>query len=294
MSLFANQTDYKEPLETPELETPKSAVSPYVPVEGAIDRVARLTEKERLFAVAPRDAALLNYTPGQFFMVGLPGYGEAPISVSSGPGETKEFELCIRSVGNLTNAIHRLSKGDRLWVRGPFGRGFSVDELRGKDIIFVAGGIGIVPMRSLIKATVGDSGFGRQTLIYGSKSPEEILFRGEMEQWREQGLDVRLTIDVPHPQWDGSVGVVTTLIPKVKVDPENTVAVVIGPPVMYKFVILSLRDKKIKDEDMLLSLERRMKCGLGKCGHCQINSVYVCQCGPVFRLSELADMPEAI
>lgn len=294
MSLSANLIEnYKDYQETPELETPKN-VSPYVPVEGIIDRVARLTEKERLFAVAPKDRALLNYAPGQFYMVGIPGYGEAPISISSGPGETKEFELCIRAVGNLTNAIHRLTKGDRLWVRGPFGRGFNVDEFKGKDIVYVAGGIGIVPMRSLIKATVGNPGFGRQMLVYGSKGPDEILFHGEMEEWRELGMDVRLTVDKPHPNWNGSVGVVTSIIPKLDIDPKKTIAVVIGPPVMYKFVILSLREKKIKDEDMLLSLERRMKCGLGKCGHCQINSVYVCQCGPVFRLSELAGLPEAI
>lgn len=268
--------------------------SPYLPVPCSVDRVSRLTEKERFFHIIPSSPALLEYDPGQFYMVGLPGYGEAPISISSPPGIRNDFELCIRAVGNLTNALHRLKKGDTVWVRGPFGRGFNLEELKGKDILFVAGGIGIVPMRSLIKAVLGNPEFGKLTLIYGSKTPEDILFGGEMEEWKEQGLDVRLTIDKPHPSWAGNVGVVTTLIPDVEIKKDNTVGVIIGPPVMYKFVILSFREKKISAEDTYLSLERRMKCGLGKCGHCQINSVYVCQEGPVFRLSELGELPEAI
>ncbi len=267
--------------------------SPYLPVECRIERVARLTEKERFFSVSPADARLLGYAPGQFYMVGLPGYGEGPISIASGPGEGGEFELCIRAVGSLTNALHRLTKGDRLWVRGPFGRGFSVEEMKGRDIVFVAGGIGMVPMRSLVKAVAGRPGFGSLTLVYGAKTPDEILFGGEMEEWRDMGVDVRVTVDTPTAGWKGDVGVVTRILPGLKIDPANTVAVIIGPPVMYKFVVMGLREKKVADSSVLVSLERRMKCGLGKCGHCQINSVYVCQCGPVFRLTDLASLPEA-
>ncbi len=267
--------------------------SPYLPVECRIERVVRLTERERLFSVAPADARLLAYSPGQFYMVGLPGYGEGPISISSGPAEGAEFELCVRAVGSLTDAVHRLSKGDRLWVRGPFGRGFSVEEMKGRDIVFIAGGIGIVPMRSLIKAVAGKPGFGSLTLIYGAKTPDEILFGGEMEEWREMGVDVRVTVDTAAAGWKGSVGVVTRILPGLDIDPSNIVAVIIGPPVMYKFVVIGLREKKVADSSILVSLERRMKCGLGKCGHCQINSVYVCQCGPVFRLTDLSSLPEA-
>lgn len=271
--------------------------SPYVPVSGTIAEVRSLTDKEKFFKVIPEDPALLQYSPGQFYMVGLPGYGEAPISISSPPGDRpgdrNDFELCIRAVGNLTNAIHRLKKGDRLWVRGPFGTGFPVNEMKGKDIVFVAGGIGIVPMRSLIKAVIGKPGFGKLTLIYGSKSPEDILYKDEFDEWRSLGLDVQLTVDMPTPGWDGNVGVVTTLIPKLDIRKGSSIGVIIGPPVMYKFVIYSFAEKKIGPEETFVSLERRMKCGLGKCGHCQINSVYVCQKGPVFKVSGLKGLPEA-
>src|SRR3990170_6421529 len=147
--------------------------SPYLPSLGIIERSIRVSEKERLFTISPSSETLLQYRPAQFFMVGLPGYGEAPISITSAPGE-KRIELCVRAVGNLTNALHKLHKGDRMWLRGPFGRGFVLDELSGKDIIFVAGGIGIVPMRSLLKAVLAKKErFGKLTLIYGSKTPEE-------------------------------------------------------------------------------------------------------------------------
>lgn len=268
--------------------------SPYIPVPATVEQTARLTEKERFYKLAPADERLLDYKPGQFFMVGLPGYGEAPISISSPPGSPR-IEMCIRAVGNLTNALHRLRKGDTLWLRGPFGTSFSLDEMKGKDIVFVAGGIGMVPMRSLVKAALNEApAFGRLTLIYGSKGPDEMLFAEEMDSWREAGLDIRLTIDKPHPGWAGNVGVVTTLIPGVAMPENKTVAVVIGPPVMYKFVILTLRDRNVLDDSIYVSLERRMKCGVGKCGHCQINSVYVCQEGPVFKLSGLIGLPEAL
>jgi len=267
--------------------------SPYLPVRAVVKSAAMVSEKEMLFTVAPGDAALLDYRPGQFFMVGLPGYGEAPISVTSAPGGAKSFELCIRAAGNLTNALHRLKKGDSMTVRGPFGTSFPVDGMKGADILFVAGGIGIVPMRSLIKTVLNKKrGFGKATLVYGARGPGEMLFGDELDEWRERGLDIRLTIDSAHPAWKGNVGLVTTLLPEVDVTP-RTIAVVIGPPVMYKFVIMALRGRDIVPERIFVSLERRMKCGLGKCGHCQINSAYVCQEGPVFRLSDLRGMPEA-
>ena len=267
---------------------------PYLPIAGTVERSIRVSEKERLFSIIPSDPSLLQYKPGQFYMAGLPGYGEAPISVTSGPGDAL-IELCVRAVGNLTNALHALRKGDRIWLRGPFGRGFNLEELEGRDIMFIAGGIGIVPMRSLLKAVLDRrEKFGRLTLIYGAKGPEEILFAEEMDGWRARGMDVKLTVDRSAPGWKGNTGVVTTLIPKVAVAEKNTIGVIIGPPVMYRFVILSLNAKGLGPDDIFVSLERRMKCGLGKCGHCQINSLYVCQCGPVFRMSELKGMVEAI
>ncbi|MBI3753867.1 MAG: FAD/NAD(P)-binding protein [Deltaproteobacteria bacterium] len=270
--------------------------SPYIPRLARIERITRLTEKERLFTIAIEDGKALGHQPGQFIMLSIPGFGEAPISVSSPPDNGNMFELCVRAVGNLTNALHNLSKGDRIWIRGPYGKGFPVESLKGKDLLFISGGIGLVPMRSLIKTVLSERlSYGRANLLYGVKAPDEILFRDELSQWERTGtINIQITIDKPHPAWKGHTGVVTTLLPPLKIDETKTVAIVVGPPVMYKYVIMSLGDKRIAGHDIYLSLERRMKCGLGKCGHCQINSVYVCQEGPVFRLSDIRYLREAI
>jgi len=267
--------------------------SPYLPVRAVVRRAEAVSSTEMFFSVAPDDSALLDYQAGQFFMVGLPGYGEAPISIASAPGRGRTFELCVRAAGNLTRAFHRLKKGDVLSVRGPFGTSFPIEDMKGADLLLVAGGIGIIPMRSLIKTVLAKRrSYGRATLVYGTKSPDEMLFTDELDGWKRQGLDARLTIDIAHPAWKGHVGLVTTLLPDVDIGP-STIAVIIGPPIMYKFVIMALRGRNIERERIFVSLERRMKCGLGKCGHCQINSVYVCQEGPVFRLSDLAGLHEA-
>jgi NAD(P)H-flavin reductase len=272
----------------------KSPDSPYLPTPAFVERVIRITEHERLFRVKP-DGVSFAFDPGQFFMAGIPGYGEGPFSVAAPQARDGSVEFCIRAVGNLTNAIHRLTKGDTLWIRGPFGRGFKTDEFEDKDMLFVAGGIGMVPMRSLVLDVLNNrERFGELKLIYGCRSPEEFLFTNEIEEWSRADVRASVTVDTPGNDWHGSVGVVTTLMPSLRVDPPRTVAVVIGPPVMYRFVILNLRKMRIAHHDILLSLERRMKCGLGKCGHCQINSSYVCQEGPVYRLSELGGLYEAL
>lgn len=269
--------------------------SPYVTSLAEIVRVEPVTELEKVFTVRHTigGGERLAFLPGQFFMVGLPGYGEAPISISAGDGEV--FELCIRRVGNLTNALHRLDAGGTFTIRGPFGRGFDVDAMEGHSLLFVAGGIGLVPMRSLVREVLSRKDrFGRLTLLYGARTPDEMLFCTELTGWREAGMDVRLTVDRDAPGWDGNVGLITTLIPGVEADPERTLAVIIGPPVMYRFVVFELDKLAIPRSAIYVSLERRMKCGLGKCGHCQINSLYACQEGPVFTLNELEGMHESL
>jgi sulfite reductase subunit B len=267
----------------------KSLESAFTPSPARVERVEQLTEREKKFTLSFKTP----HTPGQFLMAGVAGYGESPISISSPPGEN--IELCIRAVGNVTRAIHRLKRGDTLWIRGPYGRGFPLERLKSKDILFIAGGTGLIPMRSLIKTVLKErKDYGALTLLYGIKSPEEFLFKEEMEGWRRSGLDARITVDRAHPGWKGHVGVVTTLTGGVGVREDRTAAVVIGPPVMYKYVVLSLGDKRLRGEDIFLSFERRMKCGVGKCGHCQINSVYTCAEGPVFTLSEIRHLPEAL
>ncbi len=272
-----------------------SLPSPYLPHRAVITRTERVSAQEMLFVVEPdiSPGHPLHFLPGQFFMVGLPGFGEAPISICAGDGVT--FELCIRAVGNLTRAFHALGPGDAMTIRGPFGRGFDLSALKKHDILFIAGGIGMVPMRALVHAVLADrKSYGALTLMYGAKNPGELLFTGEMAGWGKKKLDVQMTIDTPAEGWDGNVGVITTLIQKAEVDSKNTVAAVIGPPVMYKFVAYELAKKRVTPGKIYVSLERRMKCGVGKCGHCQINCLYTCQEGPVFRLSELKGMHEAL
>ncbi len=270
----------------------------YYPMEGTIVKVEQMTEYEKFFEIRLSDGKELGNMPGQFVQLSMFGIGEAPISVSSSP--TKEdkttFEICVRKVGTFTNALHALGVGDKIGVRGPFGRGFPVDELKGNDLLFIAGGLGIVPLRSLIRFVMDKRrDFGKVDILLGCKEPKDRLFSNEIEEWaRLADTNYTCTVDKSDPEWKGNVGVITTLIPGVDIDVNRTYAVIVGPPIMYKFTIMSLMDKGLPKDRIIMLLERRMKCGLGKCGHCQINHKYVCQDGPTFRLDELTGMGEAL
>ena len=275
---------------------PMPDVSPYLPSWAEISGIEKLTESEKLFELHLENGKPLGHKPGQFVEVSIMGVGEAPISISSPPGKKSSFELAIRNVGNVTTAMHRLKLGDKVGIRGPFGTHFPVEETKGKDVLFVAGGIGLVPLRSFIKFVLEHRPeYGKITVLFGARNPSEQLFLGELEQWKSRDdLSYLETVDRADPDWKGHVGVITTLFPKVQVDPSNTYCIVVGPPVMYRFVIMEAKAKGIPDTQIFLSLERRMKCGLGKCGHCQINHLYVCQDGPVFRYSDIFDVKEAL
>jgi sulfhydrogenase subunit gamma (sulfur reductase) len=270
----------------------------YVPEIAQVVQAEVLTPIESFFEVRLPGGRDLGHQPGQFVQVSLFGIGEAPISICSSPLKKGSFEMVVRRVGNVTEAIHKLKPGDTLGIRGPFGKGFSTEELTGKDIIFVAAGLGLPPLRSLINTLIHDKSrkkFGRVIILYGARSPAEFLFTEERRSWESRkDIEYHVTVDRATPEWKGKVGVITTLIPDLKLDLANTVAAVCGPPVMYKFALLALRSKGLRDEQIYVSLERRMKCGVGKCGHCQINSIYVCQEGPVFNYAKIRDLKEAI
>ena len=271
-------------------------VTPYLPKWAQISRIEDLTGTEKLFEMHLVSGEPLGHNPGQFVELSVMGIGEAPISISSAPRKTNSFELAIRKVGNLTNAVHGLIVGDTVGIRGPFGTHFPVEETRGKNILFVAGGIGLVPMRSFIHFVLEHrEEYGEVTILFGTRNPSERLFLDELEQWRKR-KDIRYleTVDRADQGWNGHVGVITTLFPKIDVDPSKTYCVIVGPPVMYRFAILEAKAKGIPDSQIFLSLERRMKCGLGKCGHCQINHFYVCQDGPVFRYTDIFGLEEAL
>lgn len=270
----------------------------YVPRTATIKRIEQITERERLFTIQLEDGQPLDHDPGQFVEVSLFGIGEAPISICSSPNGKSDFQLCVRAVGNVTNALHRLDEGATLGIRGPFGRGFDPHEMVEKDILFVAGGIGLAPLRSLINYVLDldhRSSFGKITILFGARSPKEVLFKEDLARWKQRD-DVELYVTVDHGDetWTGHTGVITTLFPDLEVDGENTFAVIVGPPVMYRFVLLEVSHKGIPEHQIILSLERKMKCGLGKCGHCQMDGVYVCQKGPVFHYPQLKQMGGAI
>ncbi|MCC6346131.1 MAG: FAD/NAD(P)-binding protein [Nitrospirales bacterium] len=264
--------------------------------KGKILRTKRLTGHEKLFEIALEGGMSLDHDPGQFVMVSLFGVGEVPISVSSSPATRGSFELCVRAVGKVTEALHTLEAGDEIGIRGPYGKGFPIRILEGNDLLIVAGGLGIAPLRSLIKHVLFNRRmFGKVHILLGCKSPQDMLFSDELDQW-ERRMDVHYecTVDRAAPDWAGNVGVITTLIPGVDIEPERTFAVVVGPPIMYRFVIKELLAKNIPERQILLSFERHMKCGMGKCGRCQIQGLYVCQDGPVFSFADIRNVSEAL
>jgi NAD(P)H-flavin reductase len=269
----------------------------YTPILARVTKIQSMTALEKLFTIQLPDGLTLGHRPGQFVEVSLLGNGEAPISISSSPSRSNgEFELCVRRAGDLTSALHRLNPGALVGIRGPFGRGFPYEKFRGKDILFAPGGLGLAPLRSLINQVLDERAkYGRVILLYGARSPSEMLFVDELEAiGKRNDLELHLTVDRGDENWTGNVGVITTLFKKININPRNTVATVCGPPVMYRFVLMELLSKGISNGNIYLSLERHMKCGVGKCGHCQINHVYACQSGPVFPYSEIMSLEEAL
>jgi sulfite reductase subunit B len=278
------------------MKTLKRKDSEYEIRKGRILRTKEITDLEKLFEIVLPEGENLNHEPGQFVMVSLLGVGEAPFSVSSSPTKLGSFELVVRNVGKLTNAFNRLKAGDEVGIRGPFGNGFPVHILDGSDLLFVAGGIGIVPLHSLINYAIDNRrDFGKVNILLGCNRPEDMLFSDELDEWTKR-LDVNFecTVDRADSGWKGNIGLITSLIPGINLIPERTFAFVVGPPIMYKFVVAKLLEKEIPERQILISLERHMKCGLGKCGHCQINGIYCCQEGPVFSYDKIKDMRESI
>jgi len=267
----------------------KMKTSPYKPMRGKIIETRMLTEKEKFFRIELEGKINLHHEPGQFVMVSIFGFTEAPISICSSPTDKGYFDLTVRNVGVFTDRLHKLGKGDIVGIRGPFGKGFPIDNMFGYDILIVAGGLGIVPLRSLIRyITYNKNDFGHVQILVGCKTPAELLFKGETEEWMKRSeIKINCTVDRADADWHGNVGLITSLIPGVDINPARTYAVVVGPPIMYRFVIAELLKKNIPDHQIIVSLERRMRCGLGKCGHCQIEGVYVCQSGPVFNYAQL-------
>lgn len=250
--------------------------NPYEPVPVSIINITPQTGDTKLFKIDMKTYHL----PGQFLEVSLPGIGEAPISIAS--HSERFIELIIRNVGSVTGAISSLIIGDTLWVRGPYGNGYPLKKLKGKDIVIVAGGTGLAPPRGLVKYIESHrEDFGRVNLFLGFNEPKNILVRDDIARW-EKTFNLELTVDTCSSDWCGNVGLVTGLLEKSTIEGKDWIAVACGPPVMIRFVTERLLTMGFSEEAIFVSLERLMMCGIGKCGHCMVGDKYVCKDGPVF------------
>jgi len=228
------------------------------------------------------------FRPGQFNMIYLPGVGEAAISISSDPSEPSNVGHSIRFVGNVTRAISHLKVGDVLGLRGPFGSSWPMDELVGKDIFIATGGIGLPPLRPAIYQILHNrEKFGKVTLLYGARTPDQLMYTSEYDTWKNAGIDIQLTVDRGDQAWKGSVGVVPMWFYQFRLDARKTAVLTCGPEIMIRFVIYEALARRIPLESIHVSLERNMKCGQGACGHCQIGPYFICKDGPVFRFDVL-------
>jgi len=273
----------------------------YLPKTAVIDRITDNIQDVKTFYWRFEDpaeqAAFKKFKPGQFAQVSLFGIGEFPLSLPPSPTEEEVFFTC-RTVGTCSSALHKLKAGDKFAVRGPYGNGFQMENYYGKNLVFVAGGIGLIPLRScIIYALHNRDKFQKIQIYYGSKSPTELMYVDDLKEWTKiPGVECSLTVDRSAEGWDGNVGVVGSLFkkPGVTVPVENTSAFVCGPPIMFRFVIKDLLDLGFEEKNIWSTMERYMKCGVGKCGHCCIGVAYVCMDGPVFTFEQIKKLGEKI
>lgn len=277
--------------------TDQPSTNLYVPMIAVIDDIIDETPDTKTFRLRFEDEAYARafaWEPGQFVEVTAFGAGEVPIGFASSPLEKSFFELTVVVRGRVTGAMHRLKVGDRVGVRGPLGNCWPLDEVKGRDLVIVAGGCGLAPLRPAILQILGDRGsYGDLWCLYGARTPADRNFKYDLEQWSlRQDMRLLETVDVPDETWNGRIGVVTTLMQQMTVNASDAVAFTCGPPVMIRFATLALLEMGFTEDRIVMSMERHMKCGVGKCGHCCVNHVYLCTEGPVFTYKELLALPE--
>lgn len=261
---------------------------PYLPWRARISRIVEENARIRTFVLEPVEAPVFVYRPGQFVMVSVPHRGEAPFSLASSPDEG-ELRLSVLRAGVLTTALHELPVGAEVGLRGPYGRPFPLERLQGRDLLLVAGGIGLAPLRSVLNTCLAaPDNYGTITLLYGGRSPADLAFGDDLQHWQQQGrVNCRLTVDRAGPGWTGAVGLVTELFADLELAAAETSALICGPPPMIRAVCRQATGAGIAAEEIITTLERQMKCGLGVCRHCHLDHRLVCVDGPVFTLAEL-------
>ncbi len=259
--------------------------NPYIPKKAKITAITNECEEIKTFRIA----RIMNHEPGQFIEISVLGIGECPISICS--SSAKHIDLCIRDVGNVTHAMHNLKKGDSVFIRGPYGHGYPIKGMEGKNLIVIGGGTGTAPLRAVLEHIEKNRKKYREIQVFlGFRSPDSILFKSDMERWKSI-FDLNITVDKADKKWKGPVGVVTNLLDNASLNKDADV-ITCGPPIMIKFAIESLKKKGFNDSQIYVSLERLMHCGIGKCGHCMIGSKYACKDGPVFRHEQVKDITD--
>ena len=261
----------------------------YLPDMAKIIKVKKETPDVKTFQFST--GKKIDFLPGQVLMATAFGFGESTFGII--PTEKKKvYEFSVKETGRVTEKLFRMKKGDKIGIRGPFGNGYPLEEMEGKNVILVAGGIGSPPIKSLILCMLKEKKkYGNISFYYGARSPKDIVYEEDLEKWKNK-INVGLTVDKGTKDWKGNVGVVTELLEEI--DTENSIACMCGPCVMSKFVTKKLKEKGMNEKDIYVSMERMMQCGMGMCGHCNIGKTYVCKDGPVFRLDELLELTEEV
>jgi len=274
-------------------------MNPYLPHKAEIISIVQETNSDldvKTYRLKFAGDFVMDFLPGQFVELSIPGVGEAPFGFASDPFEKEYIELTIKRTGVLTNAIHALGVGDSLWVRGSFGNTFPIERLKGRDILIIGGGIGLAPLRPLICYVFNQdqrSNFSKVDMLIAARASSDLIFRNDYDKWsNQQDTSVSLTIDREEPEWEGLVGFPHNLVGDIPFDKEKTTAVLCGPPIMIKSVAQKLLDLGLNADNIITTLEMRMTCGIGKCGKCNIGHEYICVDGPVYSLEQLNKMPD--
>ena len=270
--------------------------NPYLPEMATIQEVIQETPNIKTLRVTLNDQKRMQefaFQPGQVAQLSVFGAGESTFVISSPPTRTEYLQFSIMRAGEVTTKLHGLKPGDQVGVRAPLGNCFPLEQMRGKNIVLIGGGIGMAPLRTLLLTMLDNrNDFENISVIYGARTPEDLCYTYEFEQWQNQGAELSLTIDQEAPNWEGKVGFVPTVLAEEAPSPHNTVAVTCGPPIMIKFVLKGLKELEFENEQIITTLERRMKCGIGLCGRCNIGTHYVCVDGPVFSNAQLENLPQ--
>jgi NAD(P)H-flavin reductase len=262
----------------------------YRPTEAIIEDIIVESPTIQTFVLRPKEP--FEFQTGQFIELTLPGIGEAPFTPSSDPNVKEKIDVTIMNVGRITSLLHTVPKNTAVGVRGPYGKGYPLDKFEAKDVLIVGGGVGLAPLRSLLFSLFAQiDRYNKVVLRYGARTPADVIYKTAIPEWaNKKKVDIVTTVDVGDFTWKGNVGLVTTILKDLPIDLKKAISIVCGPPIMMKFVTLKLLDLGFKPQDIYLSMEKNMSCGLGKCGHCRIGKFYACKDGPVFTYEQLKDI----